>query len=170
MNKHKSDVFLFVLLVISLFFVSLSFMLIPVETDILVGELSLMPFVSGIMFWAFLILAVVFLVVLSVKRKSFYTTYKLKESEKHKRIGLMSFFKNKYAVVIDILMFVSFCLLLMIFIVTDGKYYDSYVAITIFLFLFFMHCIFNGKLFFYICALNKTIKNNAKKLKKGKDS
>ncbi len=170
MNKHKSEVFLFIALVMSLIFVSMSFLLIPIETDVMVGDLSLMPFLSGIIFWVFLVLAAVLLITLSLKRRKFYVIYKLKQSEKHKTIGLLSFFKNKYAVVTDILMFMSVGLLLMVLVVTGGKYYDSYVAITIFLSLLFMHSIFNGKLFFYICALRKTIKNNAKKLVNGKGS
>ncbi len=170
MNKHKSDVFLFVALVVSFLFVALSFLLIPIESDKLIGELSLMPFIAGIVFWVSLVSALIFLVVLSVKRRKFYVRYNLKQNEKHKRIGFLSFFRNKFAAAVDILMVISFVLLVIVFVVTGGKYYDSYVAISLSLFLLFMHSIFNGKLFFYICALRKTIKNNAKKVKKGKDS
>lgn len=170
MNKHKSDVFLFVALVLSFLFVALSFILIPIETDYFVGELSLMPFIAGIVFWVSLAAALIFLVTLSIRRRKFYSKYNLKENEKHKRIGLLCFFRNKYATAIDIMMLLSFVLLAVVFGFTGGRYYDGYIAIAISVFLVFMHCIFNGKLFFYICALRKTIRNNANKIKKGKDS
>lgn len=168
MSKHKSEVFLFVVFVINSVFVSLSFLLVPIESDKFIGEISLMSFIAGIIFWVSLITVLVSLIILSVKRRSFYKKYSLKLDEKYKRIGLLCCFKNKYAAVADILLIVSFVLLITALTVTGGKYYDSYLSIAFFVFSLFMHGIFNGKLFFYICALCKTIKNNEKKLKKGK--
>jgi hypothetical protein len=107
--------------------------------------------ISGIVFWLSLIVGVVTQVILSRTVKKTLGRGYLKSK---KKIGLISFFSNKYAAIFDIVM-VAGCIG-MIFSSIFSSYfgYLSYIIWFVFIFSFIMHCILNGKIYYYITKHN----------------
>lgn len=88
-------------------------------------------------FWLGLIIAVVMQILISLKLKMEVTKNK---------IGVVSFFKNKYAVVFDVLMIVSIIITL-ILLVKHVNNFIVFLIISLLIISFEMHCILNGKYF-----------------------
>ncbi len=88
-------------------------------------------------FWLGLIIAVVMQILISLKSKMEVTKNK---------IGVVSFFKNKYAVVFDVLMIVSIIITL-ILLVKHVNNFIVFLIISLLIVSFEMHCILNGKYF-----------------------
>lgn len=88
-------------------------------------------------FWLGLIIAVIMQILISSKLKMEITK---------NRIGVVSFFQNRYAAIFDGLMIVSFIITAILLI----KHTNSFIVffiIALFVISFEMHCILNGKYF-----------------------
>lgn len=88
-------------------------------------------------FWLDLIIAVIMQILISSKLKMKITK---------NRIGVVSFFQNRYAAIFDGLMIVSFIITVILLI----KHTNSFIVffiISLFVISFEMHCILNGKYF-----------------------
>lgn len=169
MKKQKIDLFLFVSLILSLFCVSASFLLIAIDSEKTVGSIPLPSFIAALVFWLFLVIAAVSQIILSLRCKKFFAKRNSKHKDKIYGIGLISFFKNKIGLVADIFLILCAVAFVAVFIVTGGIGFGCYIVITLLLLSLCMHSIFNGKLFFYICALKKADRKCEKKSnKKGK--
>ena len=166
MKQTKIDLALLAGVFLSFLIMSAAFLMIPLESEIMVGGLSVFSFAAGIMFWATIVLSAVFLVILSVRRKKFYKKYGLKLNNEIKRIGLFSFFKNKPAIVVDIVMVICLTALVTVFFLSGGTEYICYVFISLSVFTVTMHCLLNGKIYFYVIARRKTFENPANTTKK----
>lgn len=88
-------------------------------------------------FWLGLIIAVVMQILISLKLKMEVTK---------NRIGVVSFFKNKYAVVFDALMIVSI-IITVILLIKHTNSFIVFLIISLLIISFEMHCILNGKYF-----------------------
>ncbi len=170
MKQTKIDLVLLAGAFLSFLIMSAAFLIIPLESETLISGLSVFSFAAGIMFWATLVLSIVFLVILSVRRKQFYKKYGLKLNNDIKRIGLFSFFKNKVAIVVDIVMVICLTALVTVFLISGGTEYICYVFIALSVFTVTMHCLFNGKIYFYVDARRKTFENSTNTKKQVKES
>ena len=107
------------------------------------GKIS--AYAVGTLFWGCMIAGYVVFCVINAHRK--------KESDGEnikKRLGLISFFSNKYAQIFDIAMAASFVLILICGLVLKMDNGVLVLFISMFIFSFHMHCILNGVNYAYI--------------------
>ena len=165
-KKPKKELFLFALQIFSFACVAFSFLLIPIEFEKEIRGIPLTSFIAGVVFWGALVLASLIQIILVICRNKFFKKHNLKRNKKLRNMGVFSFFKNKIAVVMDILFIMSIIGLALVFALTESQGYICYIFVAIFVFLLFMHSVFNGKIYFYICALVKTFYISKKKQRK----
>lgn len=95
----------------------------------------IMSIIISVFFWIGLIVGIIFNILLSKDNKL------LKG-----KMGIISFFKNKAAIIFDILFVISLILSLIVVVSKTALAIGS-VAIAICIFSFEMHCVLNGKCF-----------------------
>lgn len=150
MKKERTDSILILVSVLSLCFFSFSFLLMSIENENTSEKLSICSLIAGIIFWISMLILIVVQIVLSLRMRKWMKKYKIKQFRDASKIGAISFFKNTYAIVADVLMVISLTALVVLIVVTQGTGYICFIAITIFVFSFSMHCVLNGKVFYYV--------------------
>lgn len=149
MNLKKDFIWLGVSIV-GFAILSVSFLLMPVESNVVISK------IAGVMFWLGLVIGIVFQVLLARQRKIGITKNRVQRlSNQRMKPGILSLFKNPIAVVFDLLMAIGLVGLISSMILTKGMGYICYVFISITVFSFSMHCIFNGRIYFYISNKEK---------------
>lgn len=129
------------------FLMSISFMLMPVESAHMVSDL---------LFWSGLIIGVVCQIVLEARRRAFFSKYNVKREKMQKpKNGLLTFGSNRIAMVADTFLVASAIMTIITFVFTKGYGYLCYACIAVLLFSFCMHCVFNGRNYFHANNQNK---------------
>lgn len=168
MKRKQVDVIWLVISIVSFFLMSFSFMLMPVETSSSFGEMSVVSYIAGIMFWLFLITGIVTQIVLFRRRQDWYVINRIRGNRICQKIGIISFFKNIYAIISDVVAVISLVGLIISLVATDGTGYICYVFISIFIFAFCMHCVLNGKNYYHVINQDVMLKNIEKERAKSK--
>ena len=147
MRKSKMDAVLLGISVLCFLMMSVTFMFMPKEPD---GS-----FISGILFWIGLVSGSVLLVIVNSLRKEFFKKNDISyKNTKKSRPGIFRFFSNRLAMIVDIICGAAFLGTVISMIATRGYGYICYPFISLTVFSFVLHCIFNGKNFDFI--LNKS--------------
>ena len=131
------------------------------------ASILLIPFSSymrqwfiGCIFWISLIMAVTGQVVLAIDRKKWIARYRIKDKRfLSGGLGIFNFVKNVPAIIADSILLISIIVAIIAFIATSGTGYACYVAVALIMFSFSMHCIFNGKIYFYIVNRDLVVKS-----------
>lgn len=150
MKKERKDLVLIFILFLSLCVFSVSFLLMSIKNENTSDKLSIYSLIAGIIFWTSMLILIVVQIILSLRMKKWMKKYKIKQFRDASKIGIISFFKNTYAIVADVLMVISLTVLVVLIVVTQGTGYICFIAIAIFVFSFSMHCVLNGKVFYYV--------------------
>ncbi len=136
--KKKRNLFFLLLSVVGFLLVSVSFLLMPLNSD------SSEPNVFvGVLFWCSLLIGIVSQVILTLRVK------RTEHNNSGRRLGLLMFFQNPYAIISDIVLIISIIGFTVTMIVTNGLHYSCYIFLAMTVFFFSMHCIFNGKNYYY---------------------
>lgn len=141
------------------FMFAVSFLLMPLGDEVYDEGLSSYSFIAGLMFWISIIMAIITQCVLSWRRKSWYVIHRIRRAKNIQRIGVISFFKNGYATIADVIATLSLLGFVVAMIATQGAGYICYVLVSLFVFSFSMHCILNGKVYYHIVNQNKKLQN-----------
>ena len=112
--------------------------------------------VVGLLFWIGLVTGIAMAFVLKKKNG--------REIEKSKNVGLIRFFKNKFAICCDIAMILLFVASVIVVAKKTEAFIGS-VMIGLFVFAFEMHCVLNGKIFEYINRFDELMKTYRKLLR-----
>ena len=147
MSSVKKEIVILTISIISYFLLAASFLFMPLENE----QLQIM---AGVMFWVFLILGIVSQVLLAIWFRQACSKNKEWRIQKQ-RIGIFTIGKNKFSVVADIILLISAVTFVVLMIFTRGTGYISYIVLTILVFSFSMHCVLNGKVYYYICERAK---------------
>lgn len=147
MSSVKKEIVILTISIISYFLLAASFLFMPLEKE----QLQIM---AGVMFWVFLILGIVSQVLLAIWFRQACSKNKEWRIQKQ-RIGIFTIGKNKFSVVADIVLLISAVTFVVLMIFTRGTGYISYIVLTILVFSFSMHCVLNGKVYYYICERAK---------------
>lgn len=110
----------------------------------------IIAYMIGVLFWAGLVAGCVMLFFVNKHRKSDDSF-----RPKKKKPGVISFFSNQQAMLVDILMVILFVLFLVFLFVPWFNQGVTVVLMAGFLFAFNMHCVLNGVNFRYIQYLGK---------------
>lgn len=130
---------------------SISFLLMPVEADPMVQGPNAYTIVAGLMFWIGLLVGIVMQVILSTLRRNWFSRNKVKlPLTNQPKLGLISFFRNRTALVFDVMLVVSIIGLVIAMVATNAVGYSCYVFMALTSFSFCAHCIFNGKIYYFI--------------------
>ncbi len=141
MNVNKSKILL-LLSVICFLLMSVDFLIMPIGNNI-EKNMRWFEILTGILFWLPLIAGVVLQIIISFD----YRKNINKDVIDNKLFGAISFFKNKIAVIFDVLSVISLVVLIVMLIFTSATSYFCYILISLFAFSFCMHCILNGKIY-----------------------
>ena len=126
---------------------------------VLTSDEAVIPyrFLVGALFWIGLIGLIVTAIWINTKRKR-SNGFKIANNGRRK-IGLIHFFQNNYATVVDVLMFIS---LLAVILLEWAAHKQSLAISTIgvFIFSFNMHCMLNGICYEYINYKVRRVNNH----------
>lgn len=146
MKGKKTEAVLLVISLLCYLVMCLTFLFMPLEED---------TFISGIVFWAGLVSGSVLQVIVNARRKAFFRKNNISyRNTKKSRAGIFRVFSNRPAKIADILCGAALVATVISMIVTRGYGYICYVFISLTVFSFVLHCVFNGKNFDFI--LNKS--------------
>lgn len=149
------------------FLMSASFLIMPLDAYNENIKTSTLNMVSGLCFWVFLIIGCILQGVLAHYRKKWCSRYRMsKEVEKKSGRGVVSFFKNSSAIVADITFLLGIVCVAIAMVLTESKGYICYVFIAVTVFSFCMHCIFNGKNYYFVTNKEHMVNELKEKYKK----
>lgn len=143
--KMKKQKYMFWISTLGFFVMSLS--LLFMYQDILYIGMPIREVIASIVFWVMLIIGILVQIMLYISMRE---SIKSDFATKKRKIGLICFFSNRYAAVADLLMIVSMIILIISFILTDASNYFNYIILSVFVFSFSMHCVLNGRKFYYM--------------------
>lgn len=145
------------------------------DNKMLFNSVSL-SIVLGSVFWGSFFGGGVIQLVLYFRYVKWYKINRIKRKKLIKGLGLISFFKKPIGISVDIVFITGVIALIIYSVVTNGLGIGCYILLAISIFFFFMHCIFNGKIFLRVIKQDKLLalveKKREQKLKekKGKEN
>lgn len=119
-------------------------------TDKLNGEniYNMVLYINAAVFWLSLILFIMISCMINRNRKK--DNKRGKHRRKSHRVGLVNFFQNKPAIIMDCIMILSIVLLIILTKINIQEIFWAFCNISILIFSFGMHCILNGINYSYI--------------------
>jgi len=149
-SGNKASKIMFVLSLIFKFLFAASFLLMPPASDISLNkDKPEFLYVVGALFWVSLLLSQITMIFVTIKRIKYF-----KGKERKDLPGLpaiLTFFYDKKARVIDILMIVFLVAFIVSIFISDS--YLIYVFLFLLVLMVQLHCVFNGKNLIYINEL-----------------
>jgi len=103
--------------------------------------------VTGLVFWCSAIIGYILIVMSNHERKWFIKNKTTNNIKMNCRPGMVTFFANVPAKMSDVMMIVSFLLLIFSNFVDVNNTYIIYVLLFLFVFSLHMHCLFNGRIY-----------------------
>lgn len=158
MIKKDIDKILLLASILCFLLLAVSFLLMPLEGKTISANVSVYSLIAGLTFWLSLIGGTVTQCILAKQRKKWFSKHHIKRVKHSDKIGLISFMKNIYAVVADILVAISIIGLVISVIATQSTGYACYVFVSLLVFSFSMHCILNGKIYYFVINKEKMLK------------
>ncbi|MCI8371754.1 MAG: hypothetical protein HFI75_05045 [Lachnospiraceae bacterium] len=159
MDKKWVDKLLLIVSILLFFVMSASFLIMPLDIYMERVSSSAVNIISGLCFWIPLVGGCIMQFFLAMRRKQWMRIHK-KAMDSQKRVGVVSIFENKPAIVADLVMIISFVVCVAVFACTDGSGYFCYIIVALFVFSFCMHCILNGKNFRFTAGQTKMQREN----------
>ena len=170
MTKKYVDHIWLAISIFSFAFMAVGFLLMPIETEKEVFGISLFSFTAGVVFWSSLIIGTISQIVLAHRRKKWCEKNKVKAKRTVNSIGITSFFKNKFAVVADVCSLISLIGFIISLFLTDFSGNICYLFLAFFVFSFSMHCILNGKTYYYVINQTKMLEAIKREREKSSDT
>ncbi len=157
MKQRKLDIFLLCVSMGSFFLMSLSFLIMPITIPNI--EPQILDIIAGSAFWSFLIIGVAMQIVLARRRKAWSRRNHLWLNQKslYSKVGMIAFAQNVFGCIADVMLGLSLIFLIIALVLTKSTGYICYIAFAIFVFAFCLHCILNGKVFYFIHNQDKIL-------------
>lgn len=157
MRRRKKDIILLCVSICSFFVMALSILIMPIETDNI--EPRTLNIIIGSMFWGFLIIGVTIQIILAQRRKSWIRKNHLRRNRSflNSKVGIISFAQNLFGCIADVTLGLSLIVLIVALVLTNSAGYACYISLSIFVIAFCLHCILNGKIFYYVQNQDKIL-------------
>lgn len=152
MKKDKGSIFLYASIA-SFLIMSGSFLIMPFAD--FSNDKTFISFLPGILFWLFLFLGIAMTILFGNWREKIQKKQGDTEEKVKYTIGVMSVFKSRTGAVFDILTVFMLLVFIICMLITNASGYICYAAVSLFVFSFCMHCIFNGKNYLYFIKSKK---------------
>lgn len=122
-------------------------------------EPRILNIIIGSVFWGFLIIGIVMQVILARRRKMWIRRNHLWRNRNftYSKVGILAFAQNTFGCIADVILGLSLIILIIAAVLTKSAGYVCYAALAVFVFAFCLHCILNGKIFYYIQNQNKIL-------------
>lgn len=146
MKTYQKDRLWLCLWVLCYLLLSASILLMAMD----IPSTSVFRWVPGGSFWISLLGGSAVQIVLTCRRRRWYHSGAARKGRFSRGIGMLMFFKNRYAAVADVTAMISLCALVISLWITRGYGFASYLCMAVFVFAFSMHSILNGKIFYYV--------------------
>lgn len=160
MRKNKWNRIWLLISICSFLLMSASFLMMPLGDPSKPELIAIWSRIAGAIFWSFFLLGMISQAVLWKRTKREIAAHSVSAGGRsNKRIGVISFGRNTLGLLADILCTASLLGCVITMIATDGRSYICYIFIFLFVFLFCMHSILNGRIFMYICGLDKQVRS-----------
>jgi len=131
---------------LSTFIMSISFLLMPLATSYSdKNNNKIMLIIVGLVFWISLLICVISILLANKLRKKILSN--IKNTKENQKKGIFTFFSNKYALVFDLLMFISLISFAIVIAKRKQNEYIAYIILSVLIFSFSMHCMLNGKIY-----------------------
>ena len=141
MKRIKTDRMLLSISVCGFLAMSASFALMPWEA---------VPLLPGILFWSGLVIGISMQILLETRRRAFFSGYKAnRKSIQKPRNGLLSVCSNREATVADVSLVIGSIGTVFAFVMSAGTGVECFYCIALTVFLFCLHCILNGRIYFH---------------------
>lgn len=160
MGKKKEIILLYISIG-CFFLMSVSFLLMPI--DFATKGLQIFNLLIGIMFWVFLLLGIITQFILGHMRKNWFIRNRIRKFQFRSKVGLISFVQNLPACIADGIFVISLIGLIISVIATNGIGYACYIFMALLVFSFCMHCILNGKVYYFLTNQDKILKSSQPK-------
>lgn len=160
-EKFKRE---FCMSIIFSFIMSISILFIPI-TDVFSENVGkIMFYVIGVVFWLSLVVSQVFFWIANRERRLLANKLSKKEIEKlnTNRVGLFETFQNRKATIADSIAILSLLLVAVALIFKIKNEWIILISVSLLIFSFNMHCIFNGVNYRYIHYISKLQKEKTK--------
>lgn len=169
MGRRKQDIVLLCTSVGAFLLSSLSFLVMPVPVPGIPPRTQ--SVLMGSVFWGFLIVGAVLQVILSRRRTAWIRENHLQRNRNfwNAKVGVAAFAKNRFGCIADVLTGLSLIGLILAVVLTKNVGYVCYIALTALEFTFCLHCILNGKIFFYVQNQDKILFEREKEQQQRKE-
>lgn len=157
----KREIILLYISIGCFFLMSVTFLLMPI--DFTAKGMQIINLMIGIMFWVFLIAGVTTQILLGQIRKKWFIRNHIRRFQFRSKVGLISFVQNLPACVADGIFVISLIGLIISVIATNGIGYACYIFMALLIFSFCMHCILNGKIYYFLTNQEKILKTSQPK-------
>ncbi len=148
----KTNKTILIISLIAYLIVGLSVFLMMFNEPDAMGSLNSSDYILGGIFWVCLLLGSISQIILTVKVKHWkndnFEAIEMKRT--HLKPGVISFFKNVPGIVSDLVFVVSLITFIITNVVSNGTGIACYLSLSLAIFSFCSHCIFNGKNYYYI--------------------
>lgn len=144
----KKEFIWFYISIGSFFLMACSFLLMPINFE--TTNLQFMSYCVGIMFWVFLILGIVSQIILAKQRKNWFIRNRIRRFRTKSKSGAIAFLQNLPATIADLTLVISVIALIVSIVLTNAMGYACYIFMALLVFSFCMHCILNGKIYYYL--------------------
>lgn len=157
MRRQTLDIILLCSSIASFFIMSFTFSVMPLLEKVNI-EPRTRSIINGTIIWACLLLGIALQIVLAKRRKNWLKSNSVRRSHlSHRKIGVIAFAQNIYGCVADIIFVLSLVTLILSMIITKSVGYICYISFSTIIFSFCLHCILNGKIFFFVQNQNKSL-------------
>lgn len=155
-NTIKKDIFLLKFSVAFMFLFSITFLFMPFASDYFTNTGNrVFLIIVGLLFWITLFVAYFSFFILNTRRKKYVKKNKITEK---KLPGICSFFSNKKAIIVDILMMI--CIVIFVILSNITTNFVIYIFLSMSVFTVQLHSIINGKNYLYIKSFKSEGKEN----------
>ncbi len=157
MQRRKQDIILLCVSIGSFLLMALSFLVMPLKMPNI--EPRILNIIIGSMFWGFLIIGVAVQVILAQRRKTWIRRNHLRRNRNflYSKVGVLAFAQNIFGCIADAILGLSSISLIIALVLTRSAGYICYVALAVLVFAFCLHCILNGKIFYYVQNQDKIL-------------
>ena len=157
MQQKRRNIILLCVSIGSFLLMSLSFLIMPAKISNI--DSRVINVIIGSVFWGFLIIGVLIQVILVQRRKAWFRRNRLRRNplSLHSRVGIFKFAQNVFGCIADAIFGFSLIFLIIALVLTRSTGYICYIALSVFVFAFCMHCILNGKVFYFIQNQDKIL-------------
>lgn len=155
MSRRTRDLILLLVSIVS--FVIFSANIVGMYTEADIRYESKVNVVSGVVFWATLLVCIFSLIFMYVSELKWCHKHGF-EKKKGRKPAVICFFSNKFAAVADVMLIISVVGLLITLSINGETGLTNFIITATVIFSFWMHCLLNSVVFYFVINQDKIVR------------